>query len=201
MKFAFTVTTFCFAASSENRTTACFKYYSTCHSQPTVSWHRNTWTTWGWTLWGTVHSWWNLLKPTALTWCCWSTILAVHDRKVHSIVKHSSGSAHDCGNSSALALELPQSCAEPLIGFCPCITLFVCYKMLSILDIMWFFLDEVPSNLSYKTHSSRQLNCWWLRCSWNIACGCCSNYIFILNLTPGFNRLGKDNCKTRQETV
>ena len=27
-----------------------------------------------------------------------------------------------------------------------------------------------------------------------------SNYIFIIDLTPGFNRLGKDNCKTRRET-
>ena len=26
------------------------------------------------------------------------------------------------------------------------------------------------------------------------------NYIFILNLTPGFNRLGKDHSKRRQET-
>ena len=26
----------------------------------------------------------------------------------------------------------------------------------------------------------------------------CSNYIFILDLTPGFNGLGKDNCKTRR---
>ena len=29
---------------------------------------------------------------------------------------------------------------------------------------------------------------------------CCSNYIFILNLTPGFNGKGKDNSKTRWET-
>ena len=29
------------------------------------------------------------------------------------------------------------------------------------------------------------------------ASNCCSNYIFILDLTPGFNGLGKDNCKTR----
>ena len=36
--------------------------------------------------------------------------------------------------------------------------------------------------------------------SWSIACRHCSNYIFILNLTPGFNGLDKDNCKTRQET-
>ena len=34
----------------------------------------------------------------------------------------------------------------------------------------------------------------------NIACRRCSNYIFILDLTPGFNGLGKDNCKTRRET-
>ena len=36
--------------------------------------------------------------------------------------------------------------------------------------------------------------------SWSTACQCCSNYIFILNLLPGFNGLGKDNCKMRQET-
>ena len=30
-------------------------------------------------------------------------------------------------------------------------------------------------------------------------CRRCSNYIFILNLTPGFSGSGKDHCKTRQE--
>ena len=30
-----------------------------------------------------------------------------------------------------------------------------------------------------------------------IACRHCSNYIFILDLTSGFNGFGKDNCKTR----
>ena len=38
------------------------------------------------------------------------------------------------------------------------------------------------------------------RCGWSIACRCCSNYIFILDLTPGFKGLSKDNCKTRRET-
>ena len=33
-----------------------------------------------------------------------------------------------------------------------------------------------------------------------ISCRRCSNYIFILELIHGFNRLGKDNCKTRRET-
>ena len=41
---------------------------------------------------------------------------------------------------------------------------------------------------------------WLLRCSWSIACRRCSNYIFILDLTPGSNRLGKDNCKMRWVT-
>ena len=49
-------------------------------------------------------------------------------------------------------------------------------------------------------HLRRQQNCWSLRCSWSIDCRRCSNYISILNLTPGFNELGKDNCKTRWET-
>ena len=38
-----------------------------------------------------------------------------------------------------------------------------------------------------------------LRCSWSIACRRYSNYIFILDLAPGSNRLGKYNCKTRRE--
>ena len=33
-----------------------------------------------------------------------------------------------------------------------------------------------------------------------IACRRCFNYIFILNLTPGFNGLGKDNFKMSQES-
>ena len=39
-----------------------------------------------------------------------------------------------------------------------------------------------------------------LRWSWSTACRRCSNYIFILDLTPGPNGLGKDHCKTRGET-
>ena len=49
---------------------------------------------------------------------------------------------------------------------------------------------DVPSGLEYKPQFRRQLNCWSLRCSWSIACWHCSNYIFNLNLTPGFNGLG-----------
>ena len=36
---------------------------------------------------------------------------------------------------------------------------------------------------------------WWL-----MPCRHCSNYIFILDLTPGFNKLGKDYCKKGRET-
>ena len=49
-------------------------------------------------------------------------------------------------------------------------------------------------------HLSRQLNFWWLRCSWSIACRRCSNYIFILQLTLGFKIFRKDNCKPSRET-
>ena len=35
----------------------------------------------------------------------------------------------------------------------------------------------------------------------SIACWRCSNYIFILDLTPGFIGLGKDNCKTRRQNL
>ena len=44
-----------------------------------------------------------------------------------------------------------------------------------------------------KPYLSWQLNCRSLRCSWNIACRRCSNYIFILDLIHGINRLGKYN--------
>ena len=39
-----------------------------------------------------------------------------------------------------------------------------------------------------------------LSCSWSITYRRCSNYILNLDFTPGFNALGKDNCKTRRET-
>ena len=55
---------------------------------------------------------------------------------------------------------------------------------------------EIPSNLLYKSHLHRQWNCWSLRCGWSIAWRRCPNYIFILDLSPGFNGLSKDNCKT-----
>ena len=37
-------------------------------------------------------------------------------------------------------------------------------------------------------------------CRWSIACRRCSNYISILDFTTGFNVLGGDNQKTRQES-
>ena len=48
--------------------------------------------------------------------------------------------------------------------------------------------------------TNRQFNGYFrLRCSWSIACRRCSNYIFIVDLTPGFSWLDKDNCETRRE--
>ena len=58
----------------------------------------------------------------------------------------------------------------------------------------------IPSNHWYMPHLSRWWNCFSLRCSWSIACRCCSYYIFILDLTPGFKGLDRNDCKTRPET-
>ena len=49
-------------------------------------------------------------------------------------------------------------------------------------------------------HHSRRYIGWSLRCSWSIACRRCSNYIFILDLTPGFSIKHKDNLKMKLET-
>ena len=55
------------------------------------------------------------------------------------------------------------------------------------------------SNIRCTLVGNYYVNCWSLRCSWSIACQRCSNYIFILNLTSGFNGLGKDNYQMRRE--
>ena len=44
------------------------------------------------------------------------------------------------------------------------------------------------------------LYCFWLKYVIE-HCWHCSNYSFILNWTPGFNGLGKGNCKMRWETL
>ena len=66
-----------------------------------------------------------------------------------------------------------------------------------------FTFHKLPSNLQY-THISRTLvgnkNCWSLKCNWSITWRRCSSYIFILELTLGFNRFRKDNYKTKRET-
>ena len=68
-----------------------------------------------------------------------------------------------------------------------------------ILNVI-LFLYSYYHKTSNISHLSGEKYCWSLRCSWSIAFRRCSNYIFILNLTPGFNGPGKDNCKTRWET-
>ena len=66
--------------------------------------------------------------------------------------------------------------------------------------LRFFWEPCKTSNISCTLVLSRQWNCQSLRCSWSIACRRCSNYIFLPDLTPGFNGLGKDNCKPRRET-
>ena len=71
-------------------------------------------------------------------------------------------------------------------------------------QLSWNFESKYETFHSWKCTWKRRLrndgHCALLRCSWSIACRRCPNYIFIFDLTPGFNRSHKDNCKTRRET-
>ena len=53
-------------------------------------------------------------------------------------------------------------------------------------------------NISHTLVGSK--TCWSLRCSSSSARQRCSNFILILNLTPGFNILHRNSCKTRWGT-
>ena len=59
----------------------------------------------------------------------------------------------------------------------------------------WCGVKYLPSSLWYKWHLSWQFICRSFIYSWSIACRRCSNYmyIFILDLTPGFNGLDNDD--------
>ena len=65
-------------------------------------------------------------------------------------------------------------------------------------------LDKCSSMYRQNSNTMRTLMCNKIadhsNVSGSIACRRCSNYIFILDLTPSFNGLGKDNRKTRRET-
>ena len=59
----------------------------------------------------------------------------------------------------------------------------------------------IPPSILSKAHFSRQYNCWSVRCGWGTAGRRCSNYIFILDLTPGFSGMGKYSCMARREII
>ena len=73
----------------------------------------------------------------------------------------------------------------------------------SILLIWVFVTNFNETMLAIKTFSLRKMHFkmpsskLWLV---GLACRRCSNYIFILNLTPAFNGRSEDNCKRIQET-
>ena len=100
---------------------------------------------------------------------------------------------------------------------------FIYYSILKYLYIhviclgrfQWWILHIIQgcftgTNKLYDLHSSRELTLKYMgknNCPqtsnirhMSITCWHWSNYSFILDLTPGFNRLGRANCKTRQET-
>ena len=82
---------------------------------------------------------------------------------------------------------------------CPCPWLLLLAQQSACYS---FRVDVIPRDTHYRQTSniSKQYNCWSLRSTWSIACRCCSNYIFILDLTSSFSGLGRDNYITRWET-
>ena len=65
--------------------------------------------------------------------------------------------------------------------------------ILCVCTILWFLqvsIDDVYKLSTLVFNPS----------SYSAPVGAALNYIFILDLTPGFNGLGKDNCKTGRET-
>ena len=69
-------------------------------------------------------------------------------------------------------------------------------------------LEQIQKTVSYQTEYLVYLNKtivmqydhYHMSSSHTTACRRCSNYIFILDLTPGFKGLGKDDFKTRWES-
>ena len=77
---------------------------------------------------------------------------------------------------------------------CMCMCICICIQHTYTYISGYRQISNIGGTLLWQQNSRS------LRCSWNTACRRCSNYIFILYLTPGFNRLRKDSCKMRQET-
>ena len=83
-----------------------------------------------------------------------------------------------------------------------CMFTFVCpWDMIEDAEAWHYICVSYSQTSDVRYTLLGKKNCWSLRCSWSIACRRCSNYIFILDLTPGFNGLGKDKCKIRWESL
>ena len=160
--------------------------------------------------------WPRSLATYGITRSQWVKILILY-WKSYIPPEHIDGLVQDCNNSTVNALELLQFCPKPKIcNWASCllhqpIIMHAHYDLhgnstshLSHEDQGTFLQTEIKSEYHQISNISRTLVgnqiVWSLRCSWSIAYRRCSNYIFILDWTHGFNGLGKDNCKTGQET-
>ena len=74
-----------------------------------------------------------------------------------------------------------------------------CYLAPIKLNFVRHVLGHRPVNASPSSASGRSMYLLYEESSWLTACRRCSKYIFILNLTPGFERLGNDIWQTRRK--
>ena len=94
-----------------------------------------------------------------------------------------------------------------------CVRMLVCmYDLRVVIDYIYKYGLFIKWKIIYNEYSGLVLNEIGAIIYTNVErdrslmnvpsniCRRCSNCIFILYLTPGFNRLGKDKCKTRRES-
>ena len=108
---------------------------------------------------------------------------------------------HLCIHVEDLLQDLRNSCARAyqilhfdiVISFGPP---YVAFWAVLMKKYRWCNTNRQTFDMSYTLIGNKS---WVFKCCWNIAGRCCSNYIFILDLTHRFIGLGKGNCKTRRE--
>ena len=96
------------------------------------------------------------------------------------------------------ALRHHTSCRRPSISSNH--TDLTCSSPTWIITLLAMQITYRQTSSIWRTWTGNKIVDHSLICSWTIAYQHCSNYIFILDLTPGFNGLDKGNCKTRRKT-
>ena len=127
---------------------------------------------------------------------------ATHVRKWHEMhqIMHFDGSKHYSLRSiskqkSVNTYQLFYMSKHVILNFISWWTAFCIYMIIYVYNL---HLNHIDGRINYDYRQVSNIKSTLV--GNKIVDRRCSNYIFILHLTPGFIGLGKDNCKTRRET-